>query len=219
MRLSQKIKVRIAKEILIFFSSIVLTLFIWIFFYTRNIYIINQTENIKEDEKSLNTTIDSFEREFPGIRNFDGKLFEKRVFKVDNLPPVAISTKGITEFLKANPSANEVLIFEANNGTIGATDDTLGIPLNEVIEFLNDVPDAKLIYSKISKETWHEYKIIRQQRDNQSNEIVKKQQNLYKADQLKKFTAWFGFIIFLIIYPIRAIILTLVWSYRTIKKD
>jgi len=83
--MQQSIKRKIAKEIIIFFSSILVIGLTWTIFWTVNKVNISKTESLQDEIKTLNHAIDSIKLSFPKAKTFQeiflgnvpGEFYEK----------------------------------------------------------------------------------------------------------------------------------------------
>jgi hypothetical protein len=211
MNVKNHTKRRIAKEILIFFASVLLVLVIGIVIWLKNSCDSSVIKSLKAEEVQVIAVLDSLEKALPGIESFDGKMFNKRTFKVDEFIICDVAEKDIPGFLEKNPSSIEVQSFKVNQ-------DTFDIPINEVNEFLIDSPAAMVLFPKISNSVWTIYKSAQKSKSSISSKIKETQINIYSDDDILKKAGWASLVILLLIYPLRFIVLSIVWASKTIKQ-
>jgi hypothetical protein len=211
MKVQNRTKRRIAKEILIFFSAILLVILIGIFIWLKNSYDSKVIQSLKAEELKVIAVLDSFELSLPGIESFDGKMFNKRTFKVDDSIHCDVAEKDIPDFLAKHPSSIEVQSFKVNR-------DTYDIPLNEVKDFLIYFPEATVLFPKISNSVWAVYDSTKKSKNSISGKLQNRQTNIYSDDDIIEKVGWTALIIFLVIYPFRFIVLSIVWASKTIKQ-
>ena len=208
---NQKIKIIIAREIIfLFFTSILIGL-IWLTIRVKSNYyerlFISQVKELQRTE----TEIDSIERAFPGIVEFDGKIFDRRTFKIDSNNSIDVEQKEIDLFLKMYPNSVEVMVYLAEG-------DTYDIPLKEVTKFRATFPRAKRLFPNISEKTWNYYETIKKDVLKLKNEWPKSQNQIRSGNSINELTKNIATIILLIIYPIRFIVLVLIWAFKTVKQ-
>jgi hypothetical protein len=75
-----------------------------------------------------------------------------------------------------------------------------------------------VLFPKISNSVWTIYKSAQKSKSSISSQIKETQINIYSDDDILKKAGWASLVILLLIYPLRFIVLSIVWASKTIKQ-
>lgn len=260
--MQQSTKRKLAKEILIFFSSIILIGLTWSIFWLKNNFKINRTEDLKKEIIKTNTEIDSIQTTFPKENTFEAMLLKINIPKgyFDNVrPPLIILPESTdphreSEFSQTTNINIEKLYILLNelNYHIEIVDQTAnGLPIfknikNEIkLEFKKDwnqKTELKKIYDFLltnkcvnidfehfvfnleglplppTHGTWLTYQAKKKKMEELSKEVKIEKNKISSKDDLRELLIFISILVLSLIYPVRFIILSILWALRTVKQ-
>ncbi len=209
--MKQSVKRKLAKEILFFFGSALIAILICLTTFVYNNYLarsININENVINN---ISSQIDSIETLYPYIKilkNFNDNV---ATFIVEE-KPVDVNTNDTSDFLKKYPGAIKAKTFILEK-------DTLDIPLNEINAFLTDIPDAKPLISMVPENVWNIYIEDKRLKALIIDDLNENKSRLLSESEMANRIKFIIISILILLYPIRLVVLLLLWAVRIVKQD
>jgi hypothetical protein len=217
-KMRQTTKIRLAKEIVIFFLSIALIILVWSILWVNNNYNINKTITLQNKVLKLTNEIDSIKSTFPNKEDTCEFLINKDT--------VDVAVKNIHLFIKNYPTAkpisrefrNKSISSQPSIITFLVEKDTYDIPISDVEEFTKVCPKAILLPPPPLHDTWVFYEKLRNENEKLKSELSRTLTKIYSPSNMIVNKKWICIIILTLIYPFRLIVLSLLWALKTLRQ-
>lgn len=194
-----------AREIIYFFSVVVVVLIFWAGIEIRNYFLKNEINYFSENILELNIKIDSIQKTLPEkIKTFKefAQSIKKKYPEYKDIDDYELAMKVVEKY----PEYKDQVNFSEGkpNPFSSETAHIKDLGLNTEESNIND--------------GWKQTEIFKKEKDELEQKVFESKNKLLLKNETTDIIVWSSALLFSILYPIRLIFLLLKWAFKTVKQ-
>jgi hypothetical protein len=186
-----KIRKLIAKEFLVLIGIFILTGLFWLFLILRNSYFENRKDKVKKEMTLIENGIAFFQSKYEFIYDESGALIKDKGLATESSDTILIKLN------KRRYTKDGLPILRKNK-----RNDPLGILKGEKEPSSQAVDSLDSLNSKLN---------------GRMNDLRAYSTKISDREEISSYLTVFGIVILLIIYPVRFLLVSIVWAIRTLR--